>query len=168
MAEEIKYRPELKIKLSIVDYLLEASAIIILIFTWYYVISNYSTLPEKIPHHFNAMGEADQWGKKSIIWLMPIIGSVLWMLLSILSQYPQSFNYYQKINEHNVEYQYRLALRLMRGIKIIVGIIFLYVVHSMKMVALDQQNSSKINIFVILISLAITIITYLYLASKKR
>tara|TARA_R100000935_G_scaffold1439_1_gene4563 strand:- start:122016 stop:122447 length:432 start_codon:yes stop_codon:yes gene_type:complete len=36
----------------------------------------YTQLPEEIPIHFNAAGEADGFGKKSTIWLLPILNIV--------------------------------------------------------------------------------------------
>lgn len=36
----------------------------------------YSQLPEEIPIHFNAAGDADDFGKKSTIWLLPILNLV--------------------------------------------------------------------------------------------
>ncbi len=36
----------------------------------------YSQLPEEIPIHFNAAGDADGFGKKNTIWLLPILNIV--------------------------------------------------------------------------------------------
>ena len=41
------------------------------------VLYHYPNLPETIPTHFNAMGEADAQGSKSNILLLPIIASTI-------------------------------------------------------------------------------------------
>ena len=39
-----------------------------------WLIGIYPELPERIPIHFNAAGEVDGWGKKGMIWTLPLIG----------------------------------------------------------------------------------------------
>ncbi|WP_432410813.1 DUF1648 domain-containing protein [Rasiella sp. SM2506] len=45
----------------------------------------YAQLPEEIPIHFNAIGEADGFGKKSTIWLLPILNVVNVLIIFAIS-----------------------------------------------------------------------------------
>lgn len=49
------------------------------------VLSNYSTLPDTIPTHFNAQGVADDWGSKNTIFLFPAIALPIHILLSSIT-----------------------------------------------------------------------------------
>lgn len=70
--------PELKIR-----HRLAVPGILVLV-TLYLAISNYPTLPEQIPTHFNASGTPDSWGKTtfSSIFSLPILQISLYGLLS--------------------------------------------------------------------------------------
>ena len=168
MAEEIKYRPKLKIKWNIWDYFLEVLSLIILASMWVYVATNYADLPEKIAHHFDLKGNPDRWGSKSIIWVMPFIATLLWILLSAINSFPHTFNYITILNEANVEYQYRLATRLIRTIKLVVLGLFFFGVYSMKMSVSNSNNIPNINIFALLGTLMIILMLYFYLTRKKK
>lgn len=49
------------------------------------VTMSYSQLPEIIPIHFNSAGEADGFGSKYIIWLLPLLGGFMYLLLGYAS-----------------------------------------------------------------------------------
>jgi uncharacterized membrane protein len=53
--------------------------------TIYLVLSNYSTLPDTIPTHFNAQGVADDWGSKKSIFLFPAFVVPLYVFLALLT-----------------------------------------------------------------------------------
>jgi len=49
------------------------------------VLSNYSTLPDTMPSHFNAQGVADDWGSKKAIFFFPALVVPLYVFLSLLN-----------------------------------------------------------------------------------
>lgn len=168
MAEEINKRPVIKVKWMLLDYILEILAASILISMVIYAISVYNNLPETVATHFNANGVADGFGNRSSIWAMPAVAFILWMLLSIVNQYPHSFNYPFKLTESNVESQYRMAQRFMRIMKIWVCLLFLYALYSIVETSKNQNFKTNYGIFVILGSMIIFMSIYLYISSKKR
>ncbi len=168
MAEEVNERPVLKIKWLPLDYVLEFTAAFLLISTWYFVIINYQNLPEKITIHFNLNGEADGYSSKSGIWAMPIITFLLWMLLSILNQFPHIFNFPYKLNKENIETQYRLAQRFMRFIKIWICSIFLFSVYSIQESSISANFKMNNGIFVILGSIFVLMSVYIYFTRKNK
>lgn len=113
-------RPIIPIELKTFDKIIEAIALIIFISIWVTVIYFYKSLPQIIPVHFDLSGNVDRMGDKSSIFTLPFIASFIYLLLTIISKYPQSFNYLQEITLDNAKSQYTFATRLLRVIKVIV------------------------------------------------
>ncbi len=117
-------RPKIKIKLSPLDWLIELAAFLVLFVFWSVLLWTFNDLPEQIPTHFNAAGQADAFGSKSNLFSLPIISTVMVIGLTFLNRYPHLFNYPQEITDTNAEYQYRWACRLIRWLKLVVALIF--------------------------------------------
>ncbi len=106
------------------DKLVEALGWLILLVLWGWTINHYSALPETIPTHFNAAGEADGFGSKASIIGLPVIASLLFIGLTVLNRYPQSFNYPTTITKDNALRQYTLATRMLRYLKLVLALVF--------------------------------------------
>lgn len=117
-------RPKIKIIPSSGDRLVEWFSISLLLLLWMWVLYYYKSLPDTIPVHFNAAGEADGFGHKNMIFLIPGIATILFIGMSIANKYPHHFNYPRKITEENALQQYTLATRLIRYLKLLVVITF--------------------------------------------
>src|SRR5699024_5881680 len=91
-----------------------------------YVIFLYPTLPETIPVHFNAKGEADNWGSKMSVFIMPIIGLLLFVGMYFLSKYPHVYNYPFTITEENDPRIYAIASAFMTIINLEMVLIFTF------------------------------------------
>ncbi len=70
-------------------------------------IWTYPSLPEKIPTHYNFLGEIDGWGEKSVVWWILAIEVSSFVLVSLLSFFPQIHNYPVKVTDENRETLYR-------------------------------------------------------------
>ncbi len=55
-------------------------SVVVLLLHIIYTAISYSTLPDIIPTHFNAAGEADAWGSKNSIWFMPIMNIAIFAM----------------------------------------------------------------------------------------
>jgi len=132
--------PKLKIKLDTYDKVLEilgaASLMLIVLLPFNY----YGELPDIIPSHFNAMGMADSYSSKSIIFVLPGIGFILYMALHTLNRYPHVFNYPKAITPENAAHQYRTATKLIRMINTILILAFTFITYSTILTALDLQS----------------------------
>ncbi len=120
----MEQRPRINIELTFWDKALEIAGWVFIIFIWTLTIVKYPLLPGTIPTHFNASGSVDNTGGKTMIFLLPAIGTVLFAGLTLLNRYPHMFNYPVPITEENAERQYRIATRLMRYLKIMLVVIF--------------------------------------------
>ncbi len=121
-----KDRPKIKIELTKSDKILEIIALLLLICLWIYVIYNYNSLPDIINTHFNAQGKPDGSGEKQYIFGLPGIATFMYLLVTIASRYPHTFNYLEEITEENALEQYTKMTKLTRILKIILIGIFGY------------------------------------------
>lgn len=117
-------RPKITLIPSTTDKIVEALGWIILLALWGWTFNHYSALPDTIPTHFNASGEADSFGSKASIIGLPVIASVLFIGLTVLNRYPHSFNYPTAITQDNALRQYTLATRMLRYLKLVLVLIF--------------------------------------------
>lgn len=131
-------RPKIKIELSLADKSIEILAWLSILSIWILAIYFYSNLPSTIATHFNALGQPDDYGSKATILLLPIIGTVLFIGLSILNMFPHIFNYPKAITEENARSQYTLATKMIRLLKLSVSLIFTWIV-----VQIYQSSSGK-------------------------
>jgi uncharacterized membrane protein len=118
-------RPKMNLKQTKADRLIEITGWVLVVVLWGLAISAYPTLPETIPTHFNATGEVDGSGPKDMIWIAPIIGSLLFISLTILNNYPHVFNYPVSINAQNAYAQYKSATTMIRFLKLSLILVFL-------------------------------------------
>ncbi|HEY3707096.1 MAG TPA: DUF1648 domain-containing protein [Terracidiphilus sp.] len=54
-------------------------------------------LPARIPTHFDGSGNVNGWGEPRMLWLFPIIATVVFALMALVSRYPESFNYPMRV-----------------------------------------------------------------------
>jgi uncharacterized membrane protein len=81
-------------------------------------VSAWTGLPEIIPIHFNLRGELDGYGSKNtVLFLLPVM-AFLYVMLTIAARYPHVYNYLVEITEENAAAQYKLAVRLVRTLKL--------------------------------------------------
>lgn len=123
------------------DRILEIAGWLALAFIWIITLFHYRNLPEIIPSHFNAAGKADGFGPKASIFILPVIGSVIFIGITILNHFPQVFNYPVKLTPENVANQYRMATRMLRFLKLSIMVIFSIVVWLSSYAAIHQTNS---------------------------
>ena len=117
-------RPKLTLIPTTADKLVEVLGWLILLLLWGLTFSHFSSLPETIPTHFNASGEADGFGSKASIIGLPVIASLLFIGLTVLNRYPHSFNYPTTITQDNALRLYTLATRMLRYLKLVLVMVF--------------------------------------------
>jgi len=121
---KLERRPVIKLSLSLSDKIAELSGFFFLLVLWALVLLNYHHLPETIPNHFNSSGQADGYGPKSSIFELPISGTILFALVTLVNRFPQFFNYLNKITPENALEEYTRATRMLRYLKLFMLIIF--------------------------------------------
>ncbi len=120
----LQHQPRIQPVLSKTDKALEIAGIVLLITMCCFALYAYLQFPETIPVHFNAMGKADDYGHKATFFLLPAISALIYGGLTALNKHPHVFNYWVTITDENALYQYTIATRMIRYIKIIILFIF--------------------------------------------
>jgi len=117
-------RPKIKVQLTTTDKLVEILGWLLIGAIWVLTSISYSSLPETIPTHFNATGDADGFGGKASILGLPVIASLLFIGLTALNRSPHIFNYPTAITKDNALRQYTLATRMLRYLKLVLVLVF--------------------------------------------
>lgn len=119
----------MKIPQTTSERIADVIGIIAILFMLIYTFMKYSGLPDTVPIHFGANGEADGFGSKSTFIIWPAISIGMFIFLTILERYPQAYNYPARLNEQNAEAFYRNARKMLNYIKNIIAILFAYVTY---------------------------------------
>jgi uncharacterized membrane protein len=59
---------------------IDSLSVVVLILGWRLALSVYPRLPERVPVHFGLTGEADRWGGRWMIFLIPLVSTVIFAL----------------------------------------------------------------------------------------
>lgn len=106
-------RPKIKIAktksewiFDVIGYSAYIGSIILLITIW-------SSLPDEVPAHYNALGEVNRWGNKYELLILPIVGGFLLLMMQLLEKFPEAHNYPSRFNESNAAQFYLVSRQLL-------------------------------------------------------
>lgn len=133
-------RPIITLTLSKLDNNLESTGKIFLVLMWGLTLYTFLKLPTTIPIHFNGTGQADSYGNKMILVILPILASIIYFGLTQLNKYPHIFNYMTQINEDNAEKQYTIATRMLRFLKLSILFIFSVIIFFTYLTTIGVTN----------------------------
>jgi uncharacterized membrane protein len=109
---------------------------------WALTIWYFFRLPATIPVHFDGAGTPDRYGEKGSLVMLPLVATALFAVMSAVtsavSKHPQALNYPVTITPANALGQYRGAIRLARGFRIGLVLVFFILVYQTAQVALGQ------------------------------
>lgn len=161
-------RPILKLKLNTIDIVIEAISWFAVGLLWILIIYFFNVLPNTIPIHFNAIGKVDGYGDKNELFLLPIIGTVIFFGITILNKFPHIFNYLVEITPENALTQYQSATRMLRILKFVVILIFITI--TLLTINVSVKNEKEINPWFIpvLIGILFTITAFYIFKSIKK
>jgi len=106
------------------DSIIETLCWFLVLITWSVTIIRYPTLPAIIPIHFSPLGEADGFGSKAYIWLYPTVITILHAGLTIINNYPHTFNLTDNSHTQNTELQFKKITKIIRTLKLTVISLF--------------------------------------------
>lgn len=106
-----------------------------------YIIIVWDKLPDEVPGHFNGAGEVDRWGSKIELFILPFIGSFLWILMGLLEKAPHMHNYPARLNESNVETFYLNSRKILNEMKNICLILFSIISFQTVQIASEEGES---------------------------
>lgn len=148
-------RPKINIELEPIDRVIELIGFIALLILIGLPLYYYQKLPDTIPTHFGANGEPDGYSGKNMLWLMPILGTVMFVGMYWLNKVPHIFNYPQEVTQENAQRLYTMATRMIRSLNALMTSFFAYMTFSTIHTALG--NSSGLGVWFAPVFIAVTL-----------
>jgi hypothetical protein len=149
------------------DWVLEILSMVFLIAS-FYPLFHIGKLNDVIPVHFNIYGEADGWGNRNTLCVIPLIAVIMYILLSGVEKYYKKFNYpvnpVKFKNEKITNTLYRMGIRLIRHLKLFAIMFFCYLSNVMFEVAVNKDD--RLNMLALYLWLVGVLIMLLFFAIK--
>ncbi|QMV42520.1 DUF1648 domain-containing protein [Cohnella cholangitidis] len=146
-------------------------ALTLIAFLWGigYLIAQWSDLPATVPAHYNGKGEIDRWGSKWELAILPGIGLILYVGLTILSRFPHLYNYPVTITEENAVRQYLLARKMIGWTNLEILVLFSYIEWTSIQSALGKGDGMSMwSIPILLIAIFGTMAIYFVRAFRSK
>ncbi|MDF2607352.1 MAG: hypothetical protein K0S34_1547 [Bacillales bacterium] len=141
-------RPIIKIKKTMFEVILNTISIASFICILIYLKLSWSDIPETVPMHFDSTGKVDNYGAKEFIFILPMVGAILWIMLTILEKFPHTYNYINLTSE-NIEKQYKNGSMMINILKNEISIFFTYLTWNTVNIAISK-NVSLNNYFLLI------------------
>lgn len=136
----------------------------LLIGVWFFSFKNYKNLPDKIPIHFNIVGEPDRFSNKKFFYFLPIIATLLLGLFFYLSNFPESANYTVEITPENEQSQYKMGIVFSQIILFFCLLLF-FIIQDFTVKYVTDKKPSLANIALPIVGLFLTIMVYTVLSN---
>lgn len=128
----------------------------------------WSSVPPKIPTHFNWSGNPDSWGTKGAVPLMLYVTLFIFIVMSFLSRFPKAINFPIPVNEDKAKSHLQLRFSLILWTKAELILFTSYIGIQGIRVALGQAAGlGSWLIPIILMVLFATIVVFIYRVNKK-
>ncbi|MEW8956527.1 DUF1648 domain-containing protein [Clostridium sp.] len=156
----------MKLKYGKFQILLEIIGIMVLLAFFIFIITSWGDIPERIPGHYNGLGEIDRWVSKSQILVPPIIGLLMYLGLTIITFFPKIWNVPSGKKEENKNAIYQCAKTMIIVLKVEIISAFFYITfHSANSLELPKAFL-PIELFIIFGSLIFFTARSFYLGKK--
>ena len=163
------YKPRIRVESTRVKRFLELVSLAGIFYIVYVLLQNWDSIPQRIPSHFGFDGRPDAYTGKSSILLLPVVGFIIYLVITILGRYPHLFSYLWKITPENAYRQYQLAGTMLAAMKAEVIWIFNYIVLSTIKISLGKSDSlSPLFLPILLVVIFGPICLYLYVSYKEK
>ena len=89
-----------------------------------FVIIMWSQIPDQIPTHYNFAGEADGYGGKGSLVFMMVLAWFMFILITILMRFPNTWNMPVKVTAENKARLYSITRAMLEVIKMLASLLF--------------------------------------------
>jgi len=134
------------------------------VFLWGFTLKKYSTLPERIPVHFDMQGKADGFGGKIYAFLMPVLALGLYALFVYGLRHPEDTNFPVEITDQNMNAQFLIMKIGLRILFVILAVIFTNIQDYMFRYAADEKAKPRISFAAIFLSVVLFTPALLFIA----
>jgi uncharacterized membrane protein len=156
--------PRLKVELSTFDYCIEAVSILFIVFSIILPLIYSDRIFDKVPTHFNLSAQPDTWSEHGTVWLLPIIGLIIYIVFTVLNRYPFIYRYPVKVTKINAFRLYKLGTRTIRITKLLMAWLLAGLTYDTIQIGLNQSTGSA---YIYLLTFLITCISLMVIMLYK-
>ena len=154
---------------NVSSYIIPGIGLVLLILMYFIPLYYFEQLPEKIPKHFNSHGEVDHWTPKSLIYLLPLIATALYIFIELLGKIiPFILKRFDYLEEEQNDFL-TLAILMLRTFNLLFMSVFFYTTLSIVMISLEKWSGISSNLTSTIFTAIIGIIVlFVYRFSKLK
>ena len=94
----------------------------------YAALNGPDRLPLRVPTHFDISGRPNAWGSPEILWLLPLVGTGLYLLFTVIAGIQfRNYNLPVRLTEANLPFIYAKTGQMMAWIKVELLALFGYI-----------------------------------------
>jgi uncharacterized membrane protein len=121
----------------------------------YAALNGQEKLPDRIPTHFDISGQPSAWGPPGFLWLLPIIGTGLYLLITVLGSIQfRRYNLPVSVTEANLPFIQQQTSTMVAWIKCELLGLFVYLQWSI----IQSARTSEFRLSPLLIPLFLLVI----------
>jgi uncharacterized membrane protein len=140
---------------------MEVAGLMVLAFLYwitYAALNGQDRLPLRIPTHFDLSGQPNAWGSPQTLWLLPLLGTGLYLLMTVLAAIRfRRFNLPVRVTETNLPFIQTKTAEMVAWIKFEVLGMFAYIQWSIIQGA--RAGEFHLSVAIVPVFLALTFIT---------
>lgn len=129
-----------KIKNQPLDLIIEPLGVVAVIVSFALPAFYYSDLPDTLPRHYNSDGLPDAYSGKGMIWVLPILGFCLYLIISLISNFPALINIPIKTTPENMDFYQKKYSRMIRIINVEMVLLFAFLTYFSIQIGLGNQT----------------------------
>lgn len=147
----------MKTETSTFQRIMELIGITIILVLIFHVTTSYTSLPDKIPGHFNAQGEITRYGSKAEILIMPIFGILMYIGLTLVQINPKVWSVSSREDVETKVYHNLKSMIISLKVQLI-GF-FLYIAY-------NQIKGTNLSIDATIIFISIVLMTLVFFITR--
>lgn len=120
----------MKIKNSLADIIMEVLGLVMLIGTPLYLVIRWSSIPDKLPMHYNFAGEIDRWGGKGEVLFLVVMVWILYLMISLVEHFPSVWNTGVQVTSENRMRVYRTLKYMVKTLKLAMTLVFTFLIFN--------------------------------------
>lgn len=124
-------------------------------------------LPERIPIHFDALGNPNAWGSPAMLLLLPSVAVINYLLFTVVTKFPSAFNYPVRVTVANRLRLQGLALDMIAWLKAEIVCLFARMQWATIEVARHPQQGMPPSMMPVALVIVFATVTF-YIAAMFR
>lgn len=159
---------KIKLKHTKFQMIVEAVTVLLLIGMVIYPLVVWKSIPDRIPMHYNFAGEINRWGDKKELIALPIIGVVLYAMLTAVIQFPAIWNIPVTVTDTNSKKVYGCLKSMLIVIKAEMMAVFFYLSYHGTQVRPLSASFTQITLFTVFGTLIFYIIKVVRISKPSK